>query len=129
MLAMSVYATKFTQMTTNAQNERDAREKAGKCDCYSEIQEFNAPEINSLLIGFIIEMYFNYQDKDGSSLCNWYHGKVVKIVNTKNRVVQVQWDETCLGDLDVRVSNGKLFLTKWNSKTVKPGAWRQYLAE
>ena len=127
MSATSAYATKFAQMTTKARKERDDREKAGEGDRYSEMQQFNQPQINSL-VGFKIEMYFNYQDEDGSNLCNWYHGKVVKIVNTKNRVVQVKWDEGNLGDLDVRVSNEKLFATKWNPKTVKPGAWREYLA-
>lgn len=114
-------------MTTKARKERDDREKAGEGDRYSEMQRFNQPQIDSL-VGFKIEMYFNYQDEDGSNLCNWYHGKVVKIVNKKNRVVQVKWDEGNLGDLDVRVSNEKLFVTKWNPKTVKPGAWREYLA-
>ena len=55
-------------------------------------------------IWLVSTMFFDYQDGDGGRLCHWYHGEVVKIIYEKSQVVRVKWDESCLGDLDVRLS-------------------------
>ena len=63
-----------------------------KGDRWSEMQEFNAPEINSNLVGFNIKMLFEYPDDDGGRLTNGYNrevmnnGEVMKVVN-KNKFI------------------------------------------
>ena len=72
MTTGSFYADKLMNVKKQAYKERDAREAQGKGDRWSEMQEFNAPEVNSDLVGFIIEMLFEYPDDDGGRLTNWY---------------------------------------------------------
>ena len=61
----SYYAEKLMNVKKQAYKERDDQEPTGKGDKWSEMREFNAPEINSDLVGFNIEMLFEYPDDDG----------------------------------------------------------------
>ena len=58
-----------------------------------------------------------------------YHGIIQQVVNEKTNRVRIKWDEECLGEDDVRVSDHKLVLGNWNPKTVKKGGWREYLTK
>ncbi len=75
------------------------------------------PNLDSSLIGFKIEMLFSYTETDGSTFLNWYHGRITKIMNEKNRIVQITWDED------------KLIKSKWNPKNTTNVGWREYLAK
>ena len=65
----SFYADKLRTVKKQAYEE-DAREAQRKGDRWSEMQEFNAPEVNSGLVGFNIEMLFEYPDNDGGRPMN-----------------------------------------------------------
>ena len=56
-----------------------------------------APDINNTLIGYKIEMFFEYIDIDGSQLTNWYHGNVTSVKNERTNAVTIEWDPECLG--------------------------------
>ena len=84
----SHYASRIQGVTKNAYNKRDVRESEGNGDKLSEVQEFNAPEINSAFVGFNIEMYFELSDIEGGQHSNWSNGVVTEIVNEKNKSVQ-----------------------------------------
>ena len=72
------------------------------------------PEINEALIGYKIEMLFEYTDIDGSQSTNWYHGKVIDIKNERTNVVMIEWDQECLGAGDKKMRVEKLLPTKFN---------------
>jgi len=92
------------------------------------MQEFNAPEVNSDLVGFNIEVLFEHPDDDGGRLINWYHGEVIGIVNEKKKTVRIKWDSLCLSE-DVETETvEQLNPTKWNQGTAKLGVWCQYLS-
>ena len=48
------------------------------------------PEINETLIGYKIEMLFEYADIDGSRLTNWHHGKVSGVKNERTNAAIVE---------------------------------------
>ena len=128
MTTGSFYADKLMNVKKQAYKERDAREAQGKGDRWSEMQEFNAPEVNSDLVGFNIEMLFEYPDDDGGRLTNWYNGEVISIVNEKKSTVRIKWDPLCLGENDEPETVEQLLPMKWNQNNAKPGVWRQYLS-
>ncbi len=119
---------KIAKFKQDAREERDQREAAGEGDCWHEMQQTIAPSIDKHLIGFRIEMLFTYTNTDDGTTClNWCHGTVISIMSEKNRAVKIEWDKECLNDNDDPTSNHKLLLSKWNPKSGKPGAWREYL--
>ena len=62
------------------------------------------PKINEALIGYKIEMLFEYNDIDGSQLTNWYHGKVTGIKNKMTNAVIIEWDPEYLGESDEKLT-------------------------
>ena len=58
----SCYAGRIQELKLKAHKERDARELEGLGDRWSEQQQFTAPKINSSLVGWPIEMYFELGD-------------------------------------------------------------------
>jgi hypothetical protein len=54
----SCYAGRVMELKSNAYREQDTRETWGQGDRYSEMQEFNQPNIDSSLVGFENEMFF-----------------------------------------------------------------------
>ena len=47
----------------------------------------------------------------GEKESDWYYGVVVKIVNAKERVVEIEWDEKCLHEGDKKITRQKLNIT------------------
>ena len=74
-------------------------------------------------------MMFEEMRNGGEKELDWYYGVVVKTVNTKERVVEIEWDEKCLHEDDKKITPQKLNITMWNMKTPRAGAWRQYFAK
>jgi hypothetical protein len=88
----SFYADKLMNVKKQAYKERDARETHIQSERWSEMQEFIAPEVNSDLVGFNIELFFEYPDVDGGLLTNWYNREVISIINELKKTVRIMWD-------------------------------------
>ena len=114
-----------------ANEEIDKRETSGKGDMLEQKQDIVAPKIDGKLVKkkFKIEMMFEEMGNGGEKESDWYYGVVVKIVNAKERVVGIEWDEKCLHEDDKKITPQKLNITMWNMKTPRAGAWRQYFAK
>jgi hypothetical protein len=56
------YASRIQELKFKSHEERDARELEGIGGYWSEQQQFTAPKINSSLVGWLIEMYFELGD-------------------------------------------------------------------
>ena len=67
-------------------------------------------------------MLFSGHDDEGEPFVNSYHGVVVKLLNKKDRRVEIDQDQDCLGDKDARLSKHKLGITKWNPENCTDGA-------
>mmetsp|Transcript_21421 Transcript_21421/g.44783 ORF Transcript_21421/g.44783 Transcript_21421/m.44783 type:complete len:139 (+) Transcript_21421:57-473(+) len=106
--------------------EREAR---GDGDMLTDMQESHMPEMNDTLVGYKIEMLFEYQSADGGQYLDWAHGEVTHVMNTNTRRVKIEWDNDCVAEGDVSISTHVLFLQKWNPKNVSAGAGRQYLVK
>ena len=78
-------------------------------------------------VGAVGAVGSTYNGDDGSQCLGWYHGTIKKVVNIKMQCVRIEWDEECLGEGDVQMSDHKLVNGNWNPKTAKKGGWRQYL--
>ena len=61
--------------------------------------------------------------------CDWYHGKVIKVLSKNKRRVLIRWDKECLHPDDPRESPHELLITRWNPKEPGEGAWREYLTK
>ena len=85
------------------------------------------PEIKDTLVGYRIEMLFEYPSDDGGHYLDWAHGKVTDVVNEKTRRVEIEWDSECIAEGECSTSTNVLFIRKWNPKKVSAGAWREYL--
>ena len=72
---------------------------------------------------------FEQMGDGGEKENDWYYGVVVDIVNQKNRVVTIKWDDECLHEGDAKITKQKLNVKMWNMKKPKAGAWRQYLSK
>ena len=102
------------QMARDEANEEiDKRETSGKGDMLEQKQDIVAPKIDSKLVkrNFKIEMMFEEMGNGGEKESDWYYGVVVKIVNAKERVVEIEWDEKCLHEDDKKITRQKLNLS------------------
>ena len=107
----SSYAGRIQELKLKGHEERDARELEGIGDRWSEQQQLTAPKINSSLVGWPIEMYFELGDVEGGRHNNWYHGTVLEVVNAMRRTVRIMWNETCLAENDEHVIFKELLIT------------------
>ena len=71
--------------------------------------------------GFRLEILFSYSGDDGTQCLGWYHGVVLDVVNSKTNCVRVTWDDDCLGEHDMRITDQKFAMGNWNLKTIKKG--------
>ena len=78
---------------------------------------------------FVIDMLFEYEDNDGSTLM-WCQGKVVDFireVKVKHVFVKIEGNDKHVRDGDSKVTKKQLKKTKWNPNTPVGGAWREDL--
>ena len=89
----------------------------------------NAPEIDNNFVQkkFIIGMRFIRLEDSGEKLLDWHHGTVTEIVNKNKRSVNINWDDHCLHDSDMKFSINVLLISRWNQKIPVEGSWREYL--
>ena len=132
--ALAVYCLtgseeKISDFKKEAHEEIEKGEAEGKGDKWYEKQPIVAPDIDSNLTGFNIEMLFEYTEADGPTCVNWCPDVVKSIVNAEKRVVEIQWIEENVSKHDLSVTKEKLLTTKWNPKNTMKGAWRQYLTK
>ena len=104
----------------NAMLEIDRREDMGEGDRWYDRQSNLPPKVGKMK-GFSLEMLFNYSGDGGTQCLGWYHGVVLDVVNSKTNRVRVRWDDDCLGEHDMRITDQKLAMGNWNPKTIKKG--------
>jgi hypothetical protein len=78
---------------------------------------------------FVIDMLFECEDDDGSTLM-WCQGKVVDFireVKVKHVLVKIEWNDEYVRDGDSKVTKNQLKKTKWNPTTPVGRAWREDL--
>ena len=85
-----------------ANKEIEIREARGDSDMLEQKQNLVVPKIDRNLVkkNFKIEMMFEQMGDGGEKENDWYYGLVVDIVNRKNRVVTIKWDNECLHEGD-----------------------------
>ncbi len=78
---------------------------------------------------FVMDVLFEYEDNDGSTLM-WCQGKIVDFireVKDKHVFVKIEWNDKYVRDGDSKVTKNQLKKTKWNPNTPVGGAWREDL--
>ncbi len=76
-----------------------------------------------------IDMLFEYEDDDGSTLMQC-QGKVVDFIREmkdKHVFAKIEWCDKYVRDGDSKVTKNQLKKTKWNPNTPVGGAWREDL--
>ena len=74
---------------------------------------------------FAIDMLFEYEDDDGSTLV-WCQGKVVDFIREsadKHVFVNIEWSDKCVNEGDLKITKNQLKKTKWNPNVLDCGAW------
>ena len=101
-----------------ANEEIEIREARGDGDMLEQKQDLVVPKIDRNLVkkNFKIEMMFEQMGDGGEKETDWYYGVVVDIVNPKNRVVRIKWDNGCLHEGNAKITNQKLNVKMWNMK-------------
>ena len=117
----------LAELKKKAYVERDRREADGVGDRWSEMQRSAMPEIDSTLIGFRIEMLFEYTEINGTMYLDWCHREVTLVIGNKTRYAKIRWDEKCLRPRDHSTMQEKLLQTKWYPEQARKGVWREYL--
>ena len=105
--------------------ERDKLEDSGIGDELMEMQQVLWPVEQLWVKDFAIDMLFEYEEDDVSTLM-WCQGKVVdfiKEVEDKHVFVKFEWIDKCVRDGDSKVMKNQLKKTKWNPNTPVGEAW------
>ena len=110
--------------------ERERLEDSGIGNELMEMQQVLWPVERSRAQDFVIDMLFEHEGDDGSTLM-WYQGKVVDFireVKDKHVFVKIEWDDKYVRDGDSnKVTKNQLKKTKWNPNIPVGGAWREDL--
>jgi hypothetical protein len=109
--------------------ERERLEDSGFGDELMEMQQMFWPVERLRLNYFAIDMLFEYEDDDVSTLM-WCQGKVVdfiKEVKDKHVLAKIEWCDKYVRDGDSKVTKNQLKKTKLNPNTPVGGAWREDL--
>ncbi len=117
------------QIRINAMVERERLEDNGFGDELMEMQEVLWPIDRLRAKDFAIDMLFEYEDEDGSTLV-WCQGKVVDFIREskdKHVIVKIEWSDMCVKDGDQRITKNHLKKTKWNPNVPVGGAWKEDL--
>ena len=78
---------------------------------------------------FAIDMLFEYEEDDGSTLM-WCQGKLVDFIREskeKHVFVKIEWSDKCVREVDLKITKKQLKKTKWNPSSPVGGAWRDNL--
>lgn len=121
--------TKSSELAMDAIEERERREQEYETDRQSRLQPSIMPKVDESLVGFSIELCFEYDDDDDSTYYAWCDGVVHSIVNENSRMVMIKWNEKKIQEGDARINRHKLGISGWNPKNPKPGAWRKFLGD
>jgi hypothetical protein len=110
--------------------EQERLEDDGIGDELMEMQEILWPIIKRLRAkDFALDMLFEYEDNDGSTLV-WCQGRVVAFIKEsidKHVYVKIEWRDECVRDGDLKITRNQLKKTKWNPNVPVGGAWREVL--
>ncbi len=113
----------------NAMVEQERLEDDGIGDELMEMQEILWPIKRLLAKDFAIDMLFEYEDDDGSTLV-WCQGRVVAFIKEsidKHVYVKIEWSDKCVRDGDLKIMRNQPKKTKWNPFVPVGGAWREDL--
>ena len=78
------------------------------------------PTINESFLNSRVEQFWEYKETNGKIVGMWCKGRVVGVLKGNN--VHIEWDKEYLRSGDLKITQEKLYLTKWN-KEVQTG-WR-----
>lgn len=126
----SINTKSSEDLANDAIEERERREQENETDRQSRLQPNIMPKVDASLVGFSIEVCFEYvSDDDDSTYLAWCDGVVDSITSEKNRMVMIKWNEKKLVDGDQKIGRQKLGIRAWNPKTPKSGAWRKFVGD
>ena len=97
-------------------------------DICSELQQTIAPMVSEMK-GILAEVVFEYPGEDGATYLDWYRGTIDKVVNEKKCLARINWHTETLAKNDVKVSVQQLTSFRWNPKTIRMNAWREYITK
>ena len=61
-------------------------------DCFLAKKGNVMPVIDETLVGFKIEMLFQYDNDDGTTYLNWCNSVISSIINSKSEYVNLKWN-------------------------------------
>ena len=108
----------------NAMVEQKRLEDDGIGDELMEMQEILWPIKRLRAKDFAIDMLFEYEDDDGSTLV-WCQGRVVAFIKEsidKHVYVTIESSDKCVRDGDLKIMRNQLKKTKWNPNVPVGGA-------
>ena len=108
-------------------DELKRRKDTGEMDLWSEKQSTLPLKIEKMK-GLKIKITFEYNGVYVSKSLDWYQGKIINETNETKFSVNIEWDENTLAESDVQFSVHKLMPSNWNSKKIRNGIWRDYIA-
>jgi len=117
------------QLQINAMVERERLEDDGIGDELMEMQETLWPIKRLQAKDFAIDMLFEYEDDDGSTLV-WCQVRVVDFMKEsadRHVYVKIESSDKCVRDGDLKVTRNQLKKTKWNPNVPVGGAWQEDL--
>ena len=118
-----------TELLEDAIEERERRENEFLTDRDSMLQPNVMPNVDKSLVGFPIEVCFEYDGEDGAPFTAWCDGTVMSVINEKTRMVLIKWNEKKVAEGDAQTSKHKLGIRGWNPKHPKSGAWRKFVGD
>ena len=81
-----------------------------------EMKQLNMPMVDESLIGYEIDMLFEDDDEEGSTVNVWCQGKVVSIVKENTNVVGIKQKEEGLSDSEHQTPIETFLKTKYNTQ-------------
>jgi hypothetical protein len=117
------------QLRVDVMVENERLEDSGIGDELMEMQEMLWPIERLRANNFAIDMLFEYEDDNGSTLV-WCQGKVVDFIREsmdKHVFAKIEWSDKCVNEGDLKIMKNQLKKTKWNPNVPVGGAWREEL--
>jgi len=106
--------------------ERERLEDDGINDELMEMQEILWPIKRLRAKDFAIDMLFEYEEDDGSTLLVWGQGRVVAFIMEsidKHVYVKIESSDKCVRDGDLKITRNQTKKKKWNPNVPVGGAW------